>query len=221
MRFLTQHADVRKRDSLATRLRRNRFALFNSLTAPLARPLRILDVGGTQVFWERMEFLGQPDVEIVILNVSKLEVSRPNVRSMIGDARAMPQFEDKEFDIVFSNSVIEHVGDYEQQRQMADEVRRVGKRYFVQTPNRFFPIEPHFLFPFFQFLPLPMRVFLLTHFNLGWYKRITDKEKAVEVATEITLLSSRKFRSLFPDAKMHKEKFFGLTKSFTVCGGWD
>lgn len=221
MRFLTQHADNRERDSLATRLRQKRFELFNSLIMPLPRPLRILDLGGTQVFWERMGFLEQADVEIVLLNVSMMKVSRPNVRSVIGDARAMPQFEDKEFDVVFSNSVIEHVGDYGQQRQMADEVRRVGKRYFVQTPNRFFPIEPHFLFPFFQFLPLPMKVFLITHFNLGWYKKTTDKEKAVEAASEITLLSCRKFRSLFPDAKMYKEKFFGLTKSFTVCGGWD
>lgn len=221
MKFLVKHADVRERDSLATRLRQKRFELFNSLITPLPRPLRILDVGGTQLFWERMGFLGQADVEIVLLNVSLMKVSRPNVRSVIGDARAMPEFEDKEFDIVFSNSVIEHVGDYGQQRQMADEVRRVGKRYFVQTPNRFFPMEPHFLFPFFQFLPLPMRVFLIRHFNLGWYKRITERDKAVAAATEITLLSGRKFRNLFPDAKMHKEKFCGLTKSFIVCGGWD
>ena len=221
MRFLVKHADGRDSDPLASRLRQKRFALFNSLIKPLFRLLRILDVGGTQVFWERVGFLEQPDVEIVLLNVSLIKVTHPNVRSVIGDARTMPQFEDKEFDIVFSNSVIEHVGDYEQQRQMADEVRRVGKRYFVQTPNRFFPIEPHFLFPFFQFLPLPIKVFLITHFNLGWHKRTTDKDKASELATEITLLSDSKSSNLFLDATMHKEKFFGLTKSFIVCGGWD
>lgn len=157
----------------------------------------------------------------MLLNVSMINVSHTNIRSVIGDARTMPQFEDKEFDIVFSNSVIEHVGDYGQQRQMADEIRRIGKRYFVQTPNRYFPIEPHFLFPFFQFLPLLMKVFLLTHFNLRWFKKTTDKDKAEEVAKSITLLSRREFMSLFPDAKIHKEKFFGLTKSFTVRGGWD
>jgi 2-polyprenyl-3-methyl-5-hydroxy-6-metoxy-1,4-benzoquinol methylase len=73
----------------------------------------------------------------------------------------MPQFQNDEFDIVFSNSVIEHVGSYEEQNLMASEVRRVGKRYFIQTPNLFFPIEPHFLFPFFQFLPLDYRVTLI------------------------------------------------------------
>lgn len=57
----------------------------------------------------------------------------------------MKQFQDNEFDAVFSNSVIEHVGDYEAQRQMANEIMRVGKRYFVQTPNFYFPIEPHIL----------------------------------------------------------------------------
>ncbi|MEH2169146.1 MAG: class I SAM-dependent methyltransferase [Nostoc sp.] len=130
----------------------------------------------------------------------------------------MENFQSNEFDIVFSNSVIEHVGDYDRQCQMANEVMRVGKGYFVQTPNLFFPIEPHFVFPLFQFMPINLRVWLLTNFALGWYDKVTDKQLATRIATSIKLLNKRKFLNLFPGAKLYEEKFFGLTKSFIVYG---
>ncbi|HWS70973.1 MAG TPA: class I SAM-dependent methyltransferase, partial [Thermoanaerobaculia bacterium] len=67
-----------------------------------------------------------------------------------------------------SNSVLEHVADMP---AMAREIRRVGRRWYVQTPNRWFPVEPHFLVPFFQFLPIATRAWLLTRFDLGWLTR--------------------------------------------------
>jgi 2-polyprenyl-3-methyl-5-hydroxy-6-metoxy-1,4-benzoquinol methylase len=79
----------------------------------------------------------------------------------------MRQFRDHQFDVVYSNSVIEHVGDLDDMRRMAQEIQRVGKRYFLQTPNRYFPIEPHFVFPFFQFLPRPVQISLVQKFRLG------------------------------------------------------
>jgi hypothetical protein len=57
----------------------------------------------------------------------------------------------------FSNSVIEYVGDFPDQQRMADEVRRVGDRYRVQSMSKHFPIEPRFVFPFYQHLPLWLR----------------------------------------------------------------
>jgi len=72
---------------------------------------------------------------------------------------------------------------------MANEGRRVGKRYFVQTPNLYFSIEPHFVFPFFQFLLLQAKVWLITHFYLGWCKKISSLEIAVAIAISIKLLS--------------------------------
>jgi 2-polyprenyl-3-methyl-5-hydroxy-6-metoxy-1,4-benzoquinol methylase len=132
----------------------------------------------------------------------------------------MKQFAAQEFDVVFSNSVIEHVGSYEDQRRMAKEIKRVGKRYFVQTPNLYFPIEPHFVFPFFQFLPQSVKVWLISHFALGWYGKVTDIEKANELASEIRLLSKKEFLNLFANAKIVEEKFLGLTKSFIAYEGW-
>ncbi len=70
---------------------------------------------------------------------------------MQADGTQLP-FGDREFDIAFSNSVIEHVPP-ELQAAFAAEVSRVADRYFVQTPNRYFPIEPHYQLPLFQFLP--------------------------------------------------------------------
>jgi hypothetical protein len=104
---------------------------------------------------------------------------------------------------------------------MAEEVRRVGKRYFVQTPNLYFPIEPHFVFPLFQFLPIWLRVWLVTHFDLGWYAKIPDRDRALKEVSSIRLLTKKKLRKLFPQARIFEEKYLGLTKSYIVYEGWD
>jgi hypothetical protein len=220
VRVLKTIADNRAPNSLATRLRKQRFALFLRLLDSVPRPIKLLDVGGTQLFWERMGFTEQSGVEIVLLNLSETAVAHAHFISVIGDATDLKPFADQEFDIVFSNSVIEHVGTFEDQRRMAQEVRRVGKRYFLQTPNRYFPIEPHFLVPLFQFLPLSMQVFLVRHFDLGWSKKIPDKQKAVEHVRSIRLLTKRELAALFPGAAIYSERFLGLTKSFVAYGGW-
>jgi ubiquinone/menaquinone biosynthesis C-methylase UbiE len=205
--------------TLQTRIRKRRFEFFQSLIVSLPRPLHVLDVGGTQEFWEKMGFIND-DVKVVIYNLSASEISYPSLVSMAGDARDMREFKDKEFDIVFSNSVIEHVGTYEQQRQMAEEVERVGKRYYVQTPNRFFPIEPHVLLPFFQFLPFSLKVAILTHFRTPWGWKLSSRQRAVEYVNEIRLLTEKELKSLFSGAQIYKEKFLGLTKSLIAYRGW-
>ena len=124
------------------------------------------------------------------------------------------------FDIVFSNSVIEHVGGPDDWRRMADEIRRVGKSYFVQTPNRYFPIEPHYMFPFFQFLPLGVKAWLLENFALDWGGRAATHERALQLARGVELLPFREFSAMFPGAAIYRERVLGLTKSFTAYGGW-
>jgi ubiquinone/menaquinone biosynthesis C-methylase UbiE len=199
--------------------RRRRFAFFQSLLSRLERPVRILDVGGTETYWKMMALNAVDQVFITLLNLSQNEVSLPNVTSIAGDARAILA-KDASFDVVFSNSVIEHVGTYQDQIQMAKEVRRVGKRYFVQTPNKYFPLEPHFLFPLFQFLPINLRTLLLQNFRLGWFSKTPDKAEAREIVESIRLLGKREFLSLFPNAEVYEEKILGMTKSFVGYGGW-
>jgi SAM-dependent methyltransferase len=136
-------------------------------------------------------------------------LDQANVTTMAADARALP-FRDREFDVAFSNSVIEHVPPEDQQR-FADEVRRVSARYFVQTPNKWFPIEPHYQLPLFQFLPRRVRKWLNGRFALGWQPRGHWEE--------ITLLSARDLSRLFPDARIVRERMLGLTKSVIAVRG--
>ena len=220
MKLLKKIADNTRANSFALKLRRKRFDLFKKLVLKLPRPLRILDVGGTEAFWKTMGFAEEIGVDIVLFNRVMIPTSYQNFTSIVGDAREMSQFGDGEYDVVFSNSLIEHVGNYYEQKKVADEIVRIGKRYFVQTPNYYFPIEPHFLFPFFQYLPLGLKTFLLCHFNLGWYKKIKDCQRAAEIARSIRLLKEHELRQLFPKAEIYREKVLGLTKSFILYGGW-
>ena len=178
--MLKKIADNQDETSLAVQFRRKRFAFFNSLLSRLKRPISILDVGGAEGYWKTMGMEGEDQVFITLLNLTKEDVTLPNLISVVGDAREI-HYGDNSFDVVFSNSVIEHVGGRADQMKMANEVRRVGKCYFVQTPNRYFPLEPHFLFPFFQFLPVDVRVRLLQNINLGWFPRTPEAAKAREI----------------------------------------
>ena len=212
-------ADNREQGSLAVQFRKKRFAFFYSLLSSLKPPVHILDIGGTEDYWKMMELDTSDKVYITLLNLTEADVQLPNVKSVSGDARNL-KAEDSSFDVVFSNSVIEHVGKYEDQLRMAQEVSRVGKCYFVQTPNKYFPLEPHFLFPLFQFLPMKIRVLLLQNFNLGWFERTPDAAEATAIVESIRLLTKGEFIALFPKAHIYEEKVFGLTKSFVAYGGW-
>jgi hypothetical protein len=216
--MVLKFADNRYPNSLASRLRAKRNEWFRSLLSSVSRPITILDVGGAETTWEAIGFADQPDVRITLINIDRsAKASHDNVSLVIGDARDMRQFGNAQFDVIYSNSVIEHVGSPDDMRQMAQEVRRIGKRYFVQTPSKYFPIEPHFVLPFFQFLPRPIQVALVQNFQLGWCERQPEKKHAERLIDSIRLLSHREMRDLFPDATIIKERFLGLTKSLIAC----
>lgn len=213
-------ATPNNKSSISAKLRKKRFALFRQLLPGATSPLKILDVGGKETIWAAEGFCEPDNVdrfEITILNIDPQKTKAPNITSVGGDARNMSDFADNQFDIVFSNSVIEHVGDYDSQMQMAREVQRVGKKYFVQTPNFYFPIEPHFLYPFFQFLPLQIKAWILTNIARR-HRKVDNIEQAKKIANGIKLLNKRQFSNLFPEATIVEEKFWGLTKSFVAYG---
>jgi Methyltransferase domain len=203
-------------------MRRRRFSFFLSLLSEVKRPVRILDVGGTPEFWQLMGLRRLDDVRITIFNLQAQSVPRPVFENAVGDARDLSRYGDKSFDVVFSNSVIEHLGpEFSDQQRMAKEIDRVGQRYFVQTPNRYFPLEPHFLVPGFQFMPVWLRTLMVSSFDVGWYKRIPDKATARAEVESVSLLSRKQLRTLFPKASISEEKLLGITKSFVAFGGWD
>jgi hypothetical protein len=213
-------ADMRDPQSLASRMRKRRFQFFTDLLASVPRPITICDIGGTPSFWDSMALPSDDDVTVTVVNLFPQTSTDARVRTLVGDARAL-DFPDQSFNVVYSNSVIEHVGTYDDQRRMADEVRRLGPRHFVQTPNYFFPVEPHFLFPGFQFLPADLRAWLLTKRNLGWMEREPNFSTASEVVRSIRLLRLGEMRRLFPTSSIYRERVAGLTKSFIAYEGFD
>jgi hypothetical protein len=123
----------------------------------------------------------------------------PGERFVQADARELP-FADGEFDIAYSNSLIEHLPAADRERAAA-EMARVGERLFVQTPNRWFPIEPHALLPLVHWLPRPLGRRL-------WKLGVTG-----ESFDDIHLLSARDMRALFPGTRIVRERVGPFTKS--------
>ena len=221
MKLLKRLAHQSLPGGFGTRMRKKRHSFFIGLIQSFHRPIKILDVGGTEIYWKSMGLPESLQYEVVLLNLEKQDVSMKGVKSVAGYATDMREIEDQSFDLVFSNSVIEHVGDFESQRRMAREVVRIGRRYFIQTPNYWFPMEPHFLVPGFQWFPVALRVWLIRHFDLGWHRRIPDLGQARDLVTQTRLLTKKEFQSLFPKANLYEEKFLGLTKSFILYDGLD
>lgn len=216
MKGLVKFADIRKDESLANSFRRKRFAHFEKIAGRFSTPVRILDIGGTGEFWDMLG-VNPGKYRITILNVyPENEFRNEHYEYIQGDAAELSVPEEKKFDIIFSNSVIEHICGEEKRRKMAERIRNSGAGYYIQTPNYYFPMEPHFLFPFFQFLHQSLKVFLVRNFRLGWYERCRDREEAVHLVSSVRLLKAKELRALFPDAEIYRERFFGITKSLTA-----
>lgn len=207
-------ADNTSPSSLATRLRRRRFQFLRDFLADGSNTVSILDIGGRAEYWDMM--LDDHDLKdrlkITVLNVDVVAGQSP-YETVTGDARSLPQFGDGEFDLVFSNSTIEHVGGWSDQMRMAAEVRRVGRRYYVQTPNKYFFVEPHFVFPMFHLLPIEVRAALVRRFALGWMPRQPELGDAVGSVNSIRLLTRTEMKCLFPDGTFANERLAGMTKS--------
>lgn len=207
--------------SLANKFRRKRFEYFREFMKDTPFPISILDVGGTEDFWKQMGLADKTEYEITILNLN-IDVpanARPgNFKYVKGDATELSEFGDKSFDVAFSNSVIEHIPSTAGRQKMADEIKRVGKKYFVQTPSYFFPFEPHFLFPCFQFFPHALQIYMLMKYNMGWFKKCGNKQEAIELLRNNSLLKKSEFKRYFTNCKIIKEKFLLLNKSFIAAG---
>jgi hypothetical protein len=192
--------------------RRRRIDLFLKLFRP-TESTRILDVGGFGYDWDGVVPV---ESQVTLLNLYHPTNEKPLPARFIqevGNGCALRHV-DGSFDIAYSNSVIEHLTTWENQKKFAAEIRRVGRQVFVQTPNRWFPIEPHFVTLFVHFLPRQLTKTLLPWLSFrGWF-RSGDNVDPREMAAELRLLSLREVRELFPDCEIRREKWLGFTKSF-------
>jgi hypothetical protein len=175
---------------------------------------RILDIGGEPQYWANVaDILGQRCCHITLLNRRVYGVDDAQFASIIGDACDLNSYPDMSFDLVHSNSVLEHVGRWQAMQAMAREVRRLAPRYFVQTPYFWFPIEPHCMTAFLHWLPESVRLSMLMRRPRGHWGQATDVETAMRQIQSAVLLDYRMLATLFPDASIHRERCFGLTKS--------
>ena len=184
----------------------------------LGRSIVILDVGGRAEYWENVsvsqvetiDLLNLPGDDVYIPSDSRKEVFRHRV----GDARDLSDYPDKSIDLVHSNSVIEHVGNWEDMCSMAREVTRVGKSGWIQTPAWEFPIEPHFHLPFIHWFGAPIRARSLAISPLAVY-RSYDPHARRSMVDSVNMLSRREFRLLFPNLDVHTERII-IPKSYVA-----
>lgn len=198
--------------ALSLRFRRRRMDRFVRAFR-ITSQTRILDIGGTPECWE----LIAERPRVTLLNTPRAKADLEGAAAWVaGDGRALP-FRDGAFDIVFSNSVIEHVGDASSQARFAGEVARVGRSYWVQTPNRWFPVEQHLLTPIVHWLPRPWQRAIVPRFTV-WsaVTPVTPDRRGFYLEhylSDVRLLSAGELARLFPGARLVRERFLGWTKS--------
>ena len=200
--------------------RARRFQQFVRLLAPTAQEA-ILDIGGYPQTWISHKPVGR---SVTCLNLHAFDWDSSaspahEIHLVVGDALCLP-YPDKSFEVVFSNSVIEHVGSWEEQQVFAREVQRVGKKYWIQTPAFECPFEPHYLGLFVHWLPASIRPFIVRYFTLwSWLARPTP-DQLDEMSRTIRLIRRKEMKALFPGARIVTERLFGIfTKSYIAVKG--
>ena len=196
--------------------RRRRMQRFVDEFRPTAATT-IIDIGGTPFNWRLVDV----PARVVLLNVIVPSDAAPlpdNLSWAEGDGCDLV-YGDAEFDICFSNSTIEHLHSLKNQQRFAREVRRVSRSYYVQTPARSFPLEPHWLGLFVHWLPPAWQKRIVRHFTVYGLVMKPTPAQIDALLDEYRLLSYGEVQRLFPDAEIRRERFFLLTKSFVAVGG--
>ncbi len=207
--------------------RKKRAEIFRNLLKPTPQD-KILDLGsgdGSHIasILPFRENIYCADISENVLKIAREKYGFKTILLNEDDVSNLP-FPDDYFDIVFCSSVIEHVTGnkkeianiydsklfreiaFKCQKSFANEIRRIGKRYFVQTPYKYFLIESHTWLPFFiVFLSRGLQIKLINFLNnTRWPKKTYP---------DWNLLTIKDMRFLFPDATIILERSFGLVKS--------
>ena len=207
-------------NSIRFNFRRRRFRKIAALIDQVIQEkgfCNILDVGGSEVYWLiGSDYLSRAakNIKITLVNLERIEVADKSLfTSKVCDACDLAEFKDQSFDLVHSNSVIEHVGSWDRMKQFAGEVRRLAPVYYIQTPYFWFPFEPHYSSWGYHWLPQNIQAKRLMSKRRGPFVRQSDISNAMDIVQHVGLLDKRQFAFLFPDADFEHEKIFGITKS--------
>lgn len=178
--------------------------------------MRVLDLGGTLRMWESAPVRPR-HVTIVNLDPRLDEPTGDWYDVRNGDACA-PE-EDVlacDYDLVYSNSLLEHVGGHAKRQQLAAVIRDAAPRHWVQTPYRYFPLEPHWMVPGMQFLPLAARASIARRWPFGPASKATPAGNVVSEVAYVELVSLTEMRSYFPASQIWIERLAGLPKSLVA-----
>lgn len=195
--------------------RQRKYLLFTETFKPDAST-KILDVGAAEDEYPELANLLEK-VYPYPENITALGVDEymtfcrryPKVKPVTYRPGRFP-FDDHAFDVCWSNAVIEHVGPRHKQIEFIREIRRVSKRAFVTTPNRYFPVEAHTRIFFLHYLPKPTFDRLLV--RLG---------KSFACGDYMHLLGIRDAKALMKDSgidqyRIVQNKLLGLTMDFVM-----
>jgi len=200
--------------SFSARARARRWQEFLRRFPDLAK-LKVLDLGGTPDYWRNAS--PRPLTVTLVNTDASLTADEDWMRLLVADASLPPLTE--RFDLVVSNSLLEHIP-MSSRQDFADSVRRHGDRWWVQTPNRGFPLEPHWLFPFFQFLPVNLRILLTRRWPLG-HRHARSTHEAALLVEEVNLVGRNELRRYFPESEIWVERAAGLPKSIVAISRTD
>jgi hypothetical protein len=205
-------------DSVGARSRARRSDWLRAAFPDLEQ-MSVIDLGGTAASWLRAG-LRPARVHVVNLAPQPENDRLPYwLRTDQADACELPAgILHSTYDLVFSNSVLEHVGGHAQRLRFADAVHKLADRHWVQTPYRYFPVEPHWLFPGFQFLPLTARSRIACRWPLA-HSRPASKAAGRAEAMSVELLSRAELAHYFPHSQLRAERMLGLVKSLIAVGG--
>lgn len=197
-------------DSLGGKRRARRWQWLVETFPDLDR-MTVLDLGGSLSTWERAPVRAE---HVHVVNISPPPAEVPAWAEVDrGDACALPaHIANRRYDLVFSNSVIEHVGGHERRLRFAESVRARSDRHWVQTPYRYFPIEPHWLVPGLQFLPVALRHRIAHRWPLV-YTPGRPREAVLSTVLWTELIDKTQMRIYFPESELRSERVAGLTKS--------
>ena len=196
--------------SFAARTRQRRWELF-ARVFPQFSEMTVLDLGGTVEAWRRAPMRPK---RVVVINLDPGADSDLDAVDFVrGDACDPPrQISGSNFDLAFSNAVLEHVGGHVNRQRFAETAQKLSSRHWIQTPYRYFPLEPHWLFPGFQFLPVAARVSISQRWPL-MHTPSSDRNDALSATLGVELVSRTEMKYYFPDSEIVAERLGFLTKS--------
>lgn len=202
--------------SLSSRMRSRRWELLHD-RFPELEEMKVIDLGGTAQSWS---LAPRHPGHLTLVNPREAEGEVPEwAEHVVGDACELPgHLLSESWDLVYSNSVIEHVGGHHRCLRFAESAHALSSAHWVQTPNRYFPIEPHWVFPGFQFLPARVRRAIAMRWPLHPGRR-DDPAVVLDEILEIQLLSRVELASYFPGSEIIVERVLGAPKSLIAVRG--